>query len=225
MNLKLLAWMRGLSFTPRNSDYAGVLNVIRLIWLWEVKRYRRRRNIQFQDVGSALPAIPQGGRGGFSVALSTRGISPGHSKVSSIHYFSRGVGCSLAISGRSWKREIFMCNAFVIYCPLNSNLTTDVPSRGWRTGERFIPAPFSVRRNYESGGVMVWAVISMEGLTNMIFIDGSQTAAWFIEDMLSQEAVSYMPLVGGDVIFMYENTRPHTTRFGDFLEQTSTQCL
>ncbi|XP_024080554.1 uncharacterized protein LOC112126189 [Cimex lectularius] len=44
--------------------------------------------------------------------------------------------------------------------------------------------------------------------TNLFFIKGSITAARYIEDVLSEEVVPYMQLIGDGFIFIHDNARP-----------------
>jgi len=103
----------------------------------------------------------------------------------------------------------------------------DGRERVWRRkGERFIASTFSHRRSYGGGSITAWAGISMEGRTDIIFIEGSLTAERYIEEVLSEAVVPFAPFVGDQFLLMHDNARPHTARIvNDYLERCSIHCL
>lgn len=90
----------------------------------------------------------------------------------------------------------------------------DGRERVWRrTGERFAECTFSPRLSHQGGSVMVWAGISMEACTELVFIDGgSLTAQRYIEEILANHVVPFAPFIGDGFILMQDNARPHAAR-------------
>jgi len=87
----------------------------------------------------------------------------------------------------------------------------DGRERVWRrTGERFAECAFSPRLSHGGGSVMVWAGISREAHTELVFVDGSLTAHRYIEEILANHVVPFSQNIGDDFILMQDNARPHS---------------
>lgn len=82
-----------------------------------------------------------------------------------------------------------------------------------RPGERFAPCCISPRTPFGGGGVMVWAGISFEGRTGLIFVErGTLTADRYTRQCLQDHVVPYGPFVDENFLFMHDTARPHTAR-------------
>lgn len=62
---------------------------------------------------------------------------------------------------------------------------------------------------------MVWAGISMEAKTELVFVEtggrsGGLTANRYIEEILVHHVVPYAGFIGENFVFMHDNARPHT---------------
>lgn len=63
-----------------------------------------------------------------------------------------------------------------------------------RPGERYAQCNFSHRFSFQEGSLVVWAGISYEARTELVFVDGgSLTAARYVTDILQEHVVSYAP--------------------------------
>lgn len=60
---------------------------------------------------------------------------------------------------------------------------------------------------------MLWAGISFEARTDLVFIEGGRlTAARYIQEILEEHVVTFAPFVGDDFVLMHDNARPHVAR-------------
>lgn len=86
-----------------------------------------------------------------------------------------------------------------------------------RPRERFSQCCFAETVSYGGGSCMVWAGISLEGKTDLVFVPGGGrrgglTAVRYIEDILLDHVVPYAGYIGEDFILMHDNARCHTAR-------------
>lgn len=94
-----------------------------------------------------------------------------------------------------------------------------------RPGERFSQCCFAETVSYGGGSCMMWAGISLEGKTDLVFIPGGGrggglTSDRYIEDILLDQVVPYQGFIGDDFILMHDNARCHTARATrDFLNE------
>ena len=59
-------------------------------------------------------------------------------------------------------------------------------------GERYSPGNFSSRTAFNEGSVMVWSGISLEGRTELVFIEkGALTASRYIVEVLENHGGQY----------------------------------
>lgn len=96
-----------------------------------------------------------------------------------------------------------------------------------RRGERFAPCTFTPRLSYGGGSVMVWAGITSEARTELVFIDnGALTGDRYIRDILADHVVPFAPFIGQNFILMHDNARPHTARcVSNYLDEVGIQRL
>lgn len=84
-----------------------------------------------------------------------------------------------------------------------------------RPGERFTQCCFAETVSFGGGSTMMWAGISLEGKTELVFVPGGGrggglTADLYIRDILQDHVVPYAGFVGADFILMHDNARCHT---------------
>lgn len=99
---------------------------------------------------------------------------------------------------------------------------SDGRRRVWRRpGERYAQVCIDERLPFGGGSVMVWAGISAEARTELVFIEnGSLTAHRYITQVLEDHAVPFMITMGERGIFMQDNARPHVARVvGEYLDE------
>lgn len=92
--------------------------------------------------------------------------------------------------------------------------TADGRRRVWRrTGERFAPCTQMTTVSFQGGSLMLWAGISFEARTDLVFIEGGRlTGARYIQEILEEHVVTFAPFVGDDFVLMHDNARPHVAR-------------
>lgn len=86
-----------------------------------------------------------------------------------------------------------------------------------RPGERFSQCCFAETVAYGGGSVMMWAGISTEGRTELVFVPGGGrrgglTAQKYVEDILLEHVVPYAGYIGENFLLMHDNARCHTSR-------------
>lgn len=84
-----------------------------------------------------------------------------------------------------------------------------------RPGERFAQCCIQENVAFGGGSEMVWAGISMQAKTELVFIEtggrvGGLTANRYIEEILQDHVVPYAGFIGENFILMQDNARPHT---------------
>lgn len=82
-----------------------------------------------------------------------------------------------------------------------------------RRNERYADCTISERMQYYGGSVMVWAGISTDARTDLVFVDnGALTARRYIEEILQEVVVPFAPFIGNQFTLMHDNARPHVAR-------------
>lgn len=86
-----------------------------------------------------------------------------------------------------------------------------------RPGERFSQCCFAETVSYGGGSCMMWAGISVEGKTELVFIPGGGrggglTAERYVENILLEHVVPYEGFLGDAFLLMHDNARCHTAR-------------
>lgn len=100
-----------------------------------------------------------------------------------------------------------------------------------RPGERFAQCCFAETVAYGGGSCMMWAGISLEGKTELVFVPGGGrggglTADRYINDILLEHVVPYEGFVGEDFVLMHDNARCHTARITQqFLEEVEMRTM
>ncbi|RVE44324.1 hypothetical protein evm_011048 [Chilo suppressalis] len=81
-----------------------------------------------------------------------------------------------------------------------------------RPGERFKQACIEEKVAYGGGSALVWAGISSESRTELVFIEqGSLTSERYVEEILNEHVDPFMVNLGEDAIFMNDNARDSCT--------------
>lgn len=90
----------------------------------------------------------------------------------------------------------------------------DGRERIWRRrNERYADCTISERLSFNGGSVMVWAGISTEAHTDLIFVEnGALNAHRYVEDILQETVVPFSHFIGDDFILMQDNAKPHVAR-------------
>lgn len=104
----------------------------------------------------------------------------------------------------------------------------DGRERVWRRpNERYTDCTISERRSFNGGSVMVWAGISSEAHTELLFVEnGALNAHRYVEDILHEAVVPYSHFIGDGFTLMHDNARPHVARVvTDFLDEVGIQRL
>lgn len=94
--------------------------------------------------------------------------------------------------------------------------------RAYRTPKwRFKQACIEEKVAYGCGYVLVWARISSESRTELVFIEnGSLTSVRYVEENLNEHAGPFMFNLGEDASFMHDNARSHTSWIvSDYLQE------
>lgn len=86
-----------------------------------------------------------------------------------------------------------------------------------RPGERFAQCCFAETVAYGGGSCMMWAGISMEGKTELVFVPsggrgGGLTADRYVSDILLEHVIPYAGFIGENFMLMHDNARCHTAR-------------
>ncbi|KAJ0179929.1 hypothetical protein K1T71_004520 [Dendrolimus kikuchii] len=87
-----------------------------------------------------------------------------------------------------------------------------------RRGERYIECCIEERVPFGAGSCMVWGGISMNGRTELVFIEMVRlnvnsrglTAHRYSSEILQAHVVSYMGFIGENFTVMQDDARPHT---------------
>lgn len=128
----------------------------------------------------------------------------------------------LAWTLAQWKAVLFTDESrFCLY-------SSDGRQRVWRRpGERYAACTFVPRVSHNGGSIMVWAGISLEARTELVFVEGgSLTAHRYITDILEDHVVPFAPLIGDNFILMHDNARPHVARcVNQYLDEVGITCM
>lgn len=87
----------------------------------------------------------------------------------------------------------------------------DGRERVWRrSGERYSQCAISPRVPFHGRSLMVWAGISIDARTDLVFLRGGTiTAERYIVECLEEFVVPYAPFIGQQFKLMHDNARPH----------------
>lgn len=100
-----------------------------------------------------------------------------------------------------------------------------------RPGERFAQCCFAETVAYGGGSCMMWAGISFDGKTELVFVPGGGrggglTSDRYISDILLEHVVPYAGYIGDDFLLMHDNARCHTARVTtEYLEEVGIATL
>lgn len=100
-----------------------------------------------------------------------------------------------------------------------------------RPGERFSQCCFAETVAYGGGSCMMWAGISLEDKTELVFVPGGGRggglgADGYITNILLEHVVPYAGFVGEDFILMHDNARCHTARVTQqFLQEVDLRTM
>lgn len=100
-----------------------------------------------------------------------------------------------------------------------------------RPDERFAQCCFRETVAYGGGSCMIWAGISLEGRTALVFVPGGGrggglTADRYITDILLEHVVPYAGFVGDNFVLMHDNARCHTSRVTrQFLDEVGIRTM
>lgn len=100
-----------------------------------------------------------------------------------------------------------------------------------RPGERFSQCCFAETVAYGGGSCMMWAGISMEGKTALVFIPGGGrggglTADRYVGDLLLDHVLPYEGFIGEGFLLMHDNARCHTARITrQFLDEVGIESM
>lgn len=76
------------------------------------------------------------------------------------------------------------------------------------------------------GAVMVWAGISRDARTPLVFIQGNLTAQRYIDEVLTPHVIPFMEQHGQLQTLQHDNARPHAARITrEFLEHEEIQVM
>lgn len=121
-----------------------------------------------------------------------------------------------------WKKVLFTDETRVA---LNS---PDGRERVWRRpGERYSQACITPRVAFGGGSVMFWGGISWEARTDLVAVPGrGLTGARYVEEILEEHVMPYMPFIGPGALLMQDNARPHKARcVTDYLNAVEIRTL
>ena len=92
--------------------------------------------------------------------------------------------------------------------------TSDGHERVWRRqGQRYAACNIVQHDRFGGGSVMVWGGISMEGRTDLYWLEnGSLTAIRYRDEILEPIVRPYAGAVGPGFLLMHDNARPHVAR-------------
>lgn len=100
-----------------------------------------------------------------------------------------------------------------------------------RPGERFAQCCFAETVSFGGGSCMMWAGISLEGKTELVFIPGGGrggglTAARYVEDILLDHVLPYEGYTEDGFLLMHDNARCHTARITrQFMDEVGIQTM
>ena len=95
-----------------------------------------------------------------------------------------------------------------------------------RRGERHAACCIRQHDRWGPGGVMVWAAISADHRTDLVFIDGNLTARRYIDQVLNPVLVPFLAAHNDVVTYQQDNARPHTARVTqEFLRQSDIDVM
>jgi hypothetical protein len=83
--------------------------------------------------------------------------------------------------------------------------------RVWRRrNERYADCTISERVSFNGGSVMVWAGISTNAHTALIFVEnGAVNAHRYVQNILQEAVVPFSHFIGDGFVLMHDNARPH----------------
>lgn len=107
-----------------------------------------------------------------------------------------------------WKKVLFSDETRIsLNCP-------DGRERVWRrSGERFASCNISPKVPFGGGSVMFWGGICFDGRTELVPIRvTSMNANYYLENIVVEHVMPFVPFLGPNCLFMQDNARPHVAR-------------
>lgn len=121
-----------------------------------------------------------------------------------------------------WKNVLFTDETRVA---LNS---PDGRERVWRRpGERYSQCCTLETEPFGGGSIMFWGGISWETRTELVPIQGGAlNALRYVETILQDHVVPFMPFIGSESLLMHDNARPHKARcVSEYLKTTNIHTI
>lgn len=96
-----------------------------------------------------------------------------------------------------------------------------------RANERFSSCALVQTVGYQGGSIMLWGGISYEARTEIvIFSRGGITAQRYLEEVLEDHVIPFVPFIGDEFVLMHDNARPHIARcVTEYLDAVGIQRL
>lgn len=95
-----------------------------------------------------------------------------------------------------------------------------------RPGERFAEACVRQVNRWGGPSVMVWAAISANHRSELVFIQGNLNGLRYRDEILRPVVLPFLEQVGAGALFQHDNARPHVARVcANFLEENDVHVL
>lgn len=104
----------------------------------------------------------------------------------------------------------------------------DGRDRVWRRrGERYSRCCTVGVTPFRGGSIMFWGGISFEARTELVPVRrGAITAQRYVEEILEEHVMPYMPFIGPQALLVHDNARPHVARcVTDYLNYTGIRTI
>lgn len=95
-----------------------------------------------------------------------------------------------------------------------------------RRNERYADACIRQVDRWGGPSVMVWAAISAEHHSELVFLEGNLNAVRYRDEVLGPVVLPFLERVGGRAVFQHDNARPHVARVcANFLRDNDVDVL